>query len=311
MDPSFKHSNQAVEEKELVFDVDISDYDDVRTCCKEGNVCENCWLLMTATIEVIHRALTEDFGFRHILWAFSGRRGVHCWVCDKSARRLSVEARMALMSYLSLETRPDVRLETQLRHPSMVRALNTLREMVGEYLEEQNWLDTLEDFQTLVSLVSARFSLEEDAERLRQRFQEIQDKSREQKLKDIWSRFEEPTQKIILTLLYPRLDTEVSKQMNHLLKSPFCVHPKTGKVCVPIDLHDYKNFDPDRVPKLDELIEEMKDIRRQHPQIKPAELVAMSRLGPYTKILRDFIDDLRRSPDDYGKSVKVKPEVDW
>ena len=44
----------------------------------------------------------DDFGFNHILWVYSGRRGVHCWVADKIAMSLTNEARSAVVQYFSL-----------------------------------------------------------------------------------------------------------------------------------------------------------------------------------------------------------------
>lgn len=39
-------------------------------------------------------------------------------------------------------------------------------------------------------------------------------------------------EEIMFQYVYPRLDIEVTKGLNHLLKSPFCVHPKTGLIII-------------------------------------------------------------------------------
>ena len=67
----------------------------------------------------------------------------------------------------------------------------------------------------------------------------------------------EAKQDIRLEYTYPRLDAEVSKKLNHLLKSPFVVHPGTGRVCVPIDMRNVEDFDPFEVPTVTELLDEI------------------------------------------------------
>merc|ERR1712039_1139646 len=62
---------------------------------------------------------------------------------------------------------------------------------------------------------------------------------------------------VVIQFTYPRLDINVSKQMNHLLKAPFVVHPKTGRVCVPIDPEKLDEFSPFEVPTIGRLVEEL------------------------------------------------------
>lgn len=63
----------------------------------------------------------------------------------------------------------------------------------------------------------------------------------------------------MLQYAYPRLDIAVSKGLNHLLKSPFCVHPKTGKVCIPFTANTVDKFQLDNVPTITTLIEEINE----------------------------------------------------
>ena len=59
---------------------------------------------MTISIKIIDKIIREDFGFKHLLWVYSGRRGVHCWICDESARKLTVEGRKAIVGYIEVVT---------------------------------------------------------------------------------------------------------------------------------------------------------------------------------------------------------------
>lgn len=89
---------------------------------------------------------------------------------------------------------------------------------------------------------------------------------------------------IILQYTYPRLDAEVSKHRNHLLKAPFCVHPKTGRVCVPVDPDRIEEFDPERVPTVGQLLRELDAVKAGSPS--PTE-------GEHHSGMREYYDSCR------------------
>ncbi|KAJ4711903.1 DNA primase [Melia azedarach] len=262
-------------ERELIFDIDITDYDDVRYCCSGADVCLECWPLMTVAVKVIDTTLRDDFGFNHILWVYSGRRGVHCWVCDGKARRLTNEQRGAIADYFRVykgneNSNKKVSLPGPVLHPFLVRSYTeVLREFFEEkLLSSQNMFSTEDRYEKILSMIPDESVTSE----LREKWQENR---RSSNSKDInvsrWEQLKHMLQsgkhkapglrrcveEIVFAFTYPRLDMEVSKHMNHLLKAPFCVHPKTGHVCIPIDPNNCDEFDPTAVPTISELLQEL------------------------------------------------------
>ena len=69
-------------------------------------------------------------------------------------------------------------------------------------------------------------------------------------------------EEIMLQYCYPRLDINVSKGLNHLLKSPFCIHPKTRRVCVPMDPKRMDQLNPFKVPTIAQICDELNQIEK-------------------------------------------------
>ena len=90
------------EKRELVFDIDMTDYDEIRTCCKDAAICNRCWAFITAAVKVLDHSIREQFGWKHLLWVYSGRRGIHCWVSDPEAMALTDEQRRALVGWMTV-----------------------------------------------------------------------------------------------------------------------------------------------------------------------------------------------------------------
>src|SRR5258706_982314 len=80
----------------------MTDYASIRTWCSGKGLCRRCWGFIAAAVTVLDKTLRDDFGFNHVLWVYSGRRGIHCWVSDREAMDLTNDQRRSIMGYLEV-----------------------------------------------------------------------------------------------------------------------------------------------------------------------------------------------------------------
>lgn len=126
----------------------------------------------------------------------------------------------------------------------------------------------------------------------------------------------EAKQDVVLEYTYPRLDIEVSKKLNHLLKSPFVVHPGTGRVCVPIDTTSaggeaLERFNPLAVPTVQGLLAEIDAWKGGNDGEDGGSGVQdweKTSLKPYVEYFRSFVAGVMR--DERDARVKREREDD-
>jgi len=305
-----KITNFTPKERELVFDIDLTDYDDVRNCCSGAKICSKCWRYMIVAVKILDAALREDFGFNHLLWVYSGRRGVHCWVSDQQARKLSAPARGAVAEYLQVVSGGEhktkkVLLRNDRVHPSVTRAVNIIKKDFEKLcLIDQDILGNPTQWNKVLALIGDEDLRADLASKMEKKKNSV----------ERWNLLRETTlgyvkakpwkqrktsdnilSEIMLQFTYPRLDIAVSKGMNHLLKAPFCIHPKTGRVCVPFRVKKVDSFDPETVPTVLKLVEEIDAFTKAESEAdvkKNVKAYKMTSMREPVSIFEEFLSGL-------------------
>ncbi|XP_015184214.1 PREDICTED: DNA primase small subunit-like [Polistes dominula] len=267
--------SKTCEERELIFDIDASDYNDVRTCCQNKEICKRCWKYVVIACKILNRHLIDFLGYKKILWIFSGRRGIHCWVCDKEARKLYPRGRCAIITFMKHQLLKCVLKDDQF----WLRKLNYYDRCMLSFIEpefvplciiDQNLLGTEEGMNYFLALLPD--PAQEDVKKIFQEkttsldrwnvFIEYHKLVINSQL-EYWKNLAEYVDHVKLHYCSPRFDINVTKDDRHLLRCPFSTHYETGKIALPFDITQIEEFDPTTSPTINQIVAEVNFIRQK------------------------------------------------
>lgn len=275
------NSGQAVA-CELRFDIDLSDYDELRSLmcgCKEKLMCGDCFSLAGMGLQILMEYLESRFGYKLFLPVFSGRRGMHLFVFDEAAYTLTSEMRSALLANLTLRREAgalkakgefwwaNVRAAREANLSDKLRA--SMRDLffrlfVQKYpLMETRRAELLRDFPETVKLhvesSKGTGSVSKwNALNLSLLRHSLTSPSEGLLLRRTFDR-------LLLSTLWPRCDQKVTTQLGHLIKLPFVVNPNTGLIGLPLSPQKISQFDPALCPGIEEAMAFLNDKDKKAP----------------------------------------------
>jgi hypothetical protein len=95
---------------EVVLDIDLDyrsyDRSAVCECGEQRQVCDKCWNRFMVPAQKVMNALMERMGFCKWFAVFSGRRGLHYWICDDQVVNMTAQQRHLFVT--ALNTPPTI-----------------------------------------------------------------------------------------------------------------------------------------------------------------------------------------------------------
>ncbi len=196
-------------------------------------------------------------------------------------------------------------------HPSIKEAADLLLPLFPDYVAGQSMLTDPDRIKLILQQLPA------DLSRVRESLEEQWSGSGDDhKRWNTLQRFlteqgrSNVAKEIVLKMLYPRLDVHVTTGVNHLLKSPFCAHPKTGFICVPFEPSRLDEFDPMSVPKLSELVAQLNASKLSSENGEEKHLLAYKHtaLKPAIEVFERFVN--RVAAPRSSHQTAAAPELD-
>lgn len=257
--------------REFIIDIDIDAYNSIRKCCQENNLCSKCFLWLKCAIEVLTYIFEHNFGFKHLLWVFSGRRGIHCWICDLKVLYYDYDIRDSIISSINLlndfnNINNDINNNNSNNiksyHPFYQDSFTILEPYFILLLKNSTIFSSIKEFEEnilkfFLPCIQHYFKFENINEKQEECWNDLKKQIHLflfsppfELYSNVKMNLETFVYKVVIYYTFPRLDLQVSKQPNHLLKSPFCVHPITNNISIPINHNELNSFNLNQIPTL-------------------------------------------------------------
>ncbi len=240
--------------RELIFDIDLTDYDEVRRCDCKGtkNICELCWDLLRCVAEILLRLLDKAFGFKEIQLVFSGGRGIHLWIRDPLATQLTANQRKAIIDYISLIKGKQIlwRSSTEIRGKISKTFRDTWIEIVLSSVLHRKFITRKELQEYGFSPAGAKHIYENREQILQEAYNTSSQEKSVLRLARLLTHkrgrrknFDEILRNIIW-FNYPRFDATVTTDLHRIIRMPGSVHYGTGRLCQIIPDNNFAEFNP-------------------------------------------------------------------